>query len=86
MVSFDLKRKIPFYAKAFVLIVFVSFIAAGDDGRSAKAVISVDFAKPAANVKSMSGFLHGLYKTARRFDSAAQAGAVAIQRKRADLL
>jgi xylan 1,4-beta-xylosidase len=64
MVSFDLKRKIPFYAKAFVLIVFVSFIAAGDDGRSAKAVISVDFAKPAANVKSMSGFLHGLYKTA----------------------
>ena len=58
-----MKKNIPFCLKAFILSLFIFLIAAGDGGRSGTAVITVDFAKPDTSVKSMSGFLHGLYKT-----------------------
>ena len=57
-----MKRKIPFFLKAIILLTFISLIAAGYSGRTGTAVITVDFAKPDTGVKSMSGFLHGLYK------------------------
>jgi xylan 1,4-beta-xylosidase len=63
MLLFVMKKKIPFYLKAFILSLLIFLIAAGDGGRSGTAVITVDFAKHDASVKSMSGFLHGLYKT-----------------------
>lgn len=58
-----MKKKIPFYLKAFILSLLIFLIAAGDGGRSGTVAITVDFAKPETSVKSMSGFLHGLYKT-----------------------
>ena len=58
-----MRIKIPFCLKAFILLVFIFLIAAGDGGRNGTAIISVDFAKPDTGVKSMSGFLHGLVPT-----------------------
>jgi hypothetical protein len=58
-----MKITIPFYLKAFILSLLIFLIAAGDGGRAGTAVITVDFTKPDTSVKSMSGFLHGLYKT-----------------------
>ena len=60
---FVMKRKFPFCLKAFIFLVFIFLVAAGDGRQNATAVVSVDFAKPDTTVKSMSGFLHGLYKT-----------------------
>lgn len=59
-----MKKKLTFYLNAFVLLLFVSLIIAGDGGRSGTAVVSVDFSKPVKDAKSMSGFLHGLDKNA----------------------
>lgn len=58
-----MSRKTPFCLKAFILSLFIFLIAAGDGGQNGPALISVDFAKSETGVKSMSGFLHGLYRT-----------------------